>query len=169
MKHLGANNIHAKPTQKVGFVLKPHGFSGLVKIEIEDSDYTPKDFILLLINDKYVPFKIESFNPKANLLKLQGFDSVESLNDLIALPIVVILDKSIESDEINYQDYYLVDQISGNQYPITNIIEMPGHNLIEFRVDFKDALLPFHDDIVVSIDHEIKCIYANFPDGILDL
>lgn len=169
MKHPGATNIHLKPTQKVGFVLKSHGFSGQLKIEIDNPEYTPKDFILLLINDKFVPFKIESFNPQANILKLFGFNSVESVENLVALPIVQFVETSDLQIELNLVGYQLHDLISNQSFPITNVIEMPGHKLIEFRFNYKDGLLPFHEDIIAEINHENRCVYANFPDGILDL
>lgn len=168
MKHLGATNIHSKPTQKVGFVLKPHGYAGQLKIELEYDDYTPSEFILLSINDKFVPFKIESFNPDANIIKLFGFDSVDSVAHLVSLPIVELVDEA-ESDSPDIIGYTLIDENSQQQYVITAVLEMPGHNLIEFRVGYKDALLPFHQDIVTRIDHENQTVYAVFPDGILDL
>lgn len=168
MKHLGATNIHARPTQKVGFVLKPHGYAGQLKIELEYEDYTPSDFLLLLINDKFVPFKIESFNPDANIIKFSGFDSVDSVSHLISLPIVELVDE-VESDTPAIVGYTLIDEISQLHYVITAILEMPGHDLIEFRAGYKDALLPFHEDIVTRIDHDNQTVYAIFPDGILDL
>ncbi|MEZ4805663.1 MAG: hypothetical protein R2852_09325 [Bacteroidia bacterium] len=78
-----ANNIHARPTRQVGFVLKTHGFNGQLKIELED-EYKLSEFILLEINGKFVPFAIQSFNQTSGILKLSDFDSIEDVEDLVS-------------------------------------------------------------------------------------
>lgn len=168
MKHLGANNIHSKPTSKVGFVLKPHGYSGHLRFQLDDEANDPEEFLLLLINDKFVPFAIESINLQACIVKLKGFDSVEAVEHLVALPIVEFInDEVIQKSSL--VGYNLVDTNTNEHYVVTDEIEMPGHSLLEFRCGFKDCLLPFHSDIVSNIDHDTQTIYASFPEGILDL
>ncbi|MCC6818675.1 MAG: hypothetical protein IT245_07280 [Bacteroidia bacterium] len=168
MKHLGANNIHSKPTSKVGFVLKTHGYSGHLRVEFHENDFDLKDFILFLINDKFVPFRIESFNKNSGILKLKDFDSVDAVTQFLSLPIVELIDV-VDSSLPNFIGYNLHDSISGLEYPILNVIDMPGQTLLEFRCQYKDVLLPFHEDIISEINHDSKIIYATFPDGILDL
>ncbi len=168
--HIKALNIHHKPTRKVGFVLKPHGFNGNFRIVIEEEDYTPKDFLLLEINQKYVPYSIQSYNPDSNIIKLEGFDKVEQLEELISLPILELLEES-GPEEVGESivGYTLTDQHSGLSYEITGISYLPNNTLIEFRSEYKDILIPFHEDLIVDINHETKTVLANFPDGILDL
>lgn len=167
MKHLGANNIHSKPTRKVGFVLKPHGFNGHLKIDLSDESDLG-EFLFLLLNDKFVPFQIEHFNVNANIVKLKGLDSIESVEGFVGTTIV-ILEQEPESERLDLNGYTLIDKVSGEKFEITGIVEMPGNILIEFRNKYKDHLLPFHEDIVESIDHENLIVYAVFPEGILDL
>lgn len=166
--HLGATNIHSKPTQKVGFVLKTHGFNGQLKIDLED-DFIPKDFLYLSINDKFVPFTIEHFNLNASIVKLKGFNSAEAVADLIGLTILELSEAMPDSDEPDYSGYDILDKITGISYPVTSMVYLPNNTLIEFRVGFKDALVPFHEDIILSINDDEKIITAEFPDGILDL
>jgi 16S rRNA processing protein RimM len=149
------NNIHSKPTKKVGFVLKSHGFNGQIRIHLED-DYIPKDFLFLEINQKFVPFAIQSF------------DTIDQINELISLPIVEIIDTKPEETE-TIIGYSLIDNETGTEYTITDLIEYPGNVLIEFRNGFKDSLIPIHDDFITEINHGEKKIFARFPDGILDL
>jgi ribosomal 30S subunit maturation factor RimM len=75
----------------------------------------------------------------------------------------------IHEDGPDFSGYDIKDQSSDRSYPVTNMVYLPNNTLIEFRVDFKDVLLPFHDDIILSIDDDKKLIIAAFPDGILDL
>lgn len=168
MMHLGATNIHSKPTQKVGFVLKTHGFNGQLKIDLEE-DFTPKDFLYLSINDKFVPFAIEHLNLNASIVKLKGFNSAEAVADLVGLTILELSEAMADSDEADYSGYDILDKISGISYPVTSMVYLPNNTLIEFRVGFKDVLVPFHEDIILSINDDEKIITAEFPDGILDL
>jgi ribosomal 30S subunit maturation factor RimM len=46
---------------------------------------------------------------------------------------------------------------------------MPNQTLLEFRNGYKDTLLPFHPDLILEVNDELKTITAHFPDGILDL
>jgi 16S rRNA processing protein RimM len=161
-----ANNIHSKPTQKVGVVLKSHGYKGHLKFQcdfdIED------DFLLLEINQKFVPFEIEGINPQGSIIKLKGIDSETEASCLSGLSILAFSDE-IERDELDFEGYTLVDLLTNTSYVITNVELIPNNILLEFRNGFKDCLLPFSDGIIVSIDHDTQTIQANFPDGILDL
>jgi 16S rRNA processing protein RimM len=161
------NNIHSKPTKKVGFVLKSHGFNGHIRIHLED-DFIPKDFLFMEINQKFVPFAIQSFNKEALIVKLKEFDTIDQISDLISLPIIEIIDA--QPDEIEtIIGYTLIDNETGIEYTITDIIEYPGNVLLEFRNGFKDSLIPLHDDFITQINHSERKIFASFPDGILDL
>lgn len=160
------NNIHSKPTKKVGFVLKSHGFNGQIRVHLED-DYVPKDFLFLEINQKYVPFAIQSFNKESSIMKLKDFDTIDQINEIVSLPILDLISKPEEIESI--VGYTLIDNKTGQTYPITDVIEYPGNILIEFRNGFKDCLIPLHEDFVTEINHSEQKIFARFPDGILDL
>jgi 16S rRNA processing protein RimM len=160
------NNIHSKPTKKVGFVLKSHGFNGQIRVHLED-DFVPKDFLFLEINQKYVPFAIQSFNKDSSIMKLKDFDTIDQINEIVSLPILELISKPEEVDSII--GYTLINNETGENYPITNIIEYPGNVLIEFRNGFKDSLIPFNEDFITEINHSEQKIFASFPDGILDL
>lgn len=162
-----SNNIHHKPTRQVGFVLKPHGYSGQFRINLDD-DFELKDFLLIEINSKFVPFAIQSYNPDSGLVKLKDFNSIDDIQELMNLPILEVIDQ-VESEADTLVGYTLVDTISGLNFQITNIVEFPGNTLLEFRHEFKDVLLPFNPHIIIEIEHETKIIKAEFPDGILDL
>ena len=159
-------NIHSKPTKKVGFVLKSHGFNGQIRIHLDD-DFIPKDFLFLEINEKYVPFAIQSFNKDSSILKLKDFDTIDQINEIVSLPILDLVSKPKEAESII--GYTLVNEETGQTYPITDLIEYPGNVLIEFRNEFKDSLIPLHEDFILEINHSEQKIFARFPDGILDL
>lgn len=163
---LKANNIHSKPTQKVGFVVKTHGFKGQLKLDLIEG-YIPKDFLLLSINNKFVPYQIESLNEQANIVKLKDINNEDSANQFVGVDIVDF-DDEINND-IDYSQFKLVNLLDNKSYQITNTIEMPSQILVEIRVEYKDVLIPLHQDLGLKIDEDKKQIYLNFPEGILDL
>lgn len=167
MQHSGSHNIHSKPTRKVGFVLKPHGFNGHIRIKTDD-DFQPIDFLLIEINEKFVPYKISHFNANAEIVLLDGLNSSDEVEFLCGKSILDFVTESPEV-EFDFTSYQLENTLTGESYSITAVIEMPSQILIEFRVGYKDCLIPFHDDLVSEINHDLKLIKAQFPEGLLDL
>ena len=98
-------NIHSKPTSKVGFVLKTHGYKGFLKIVIDDEDFEPNDFLLIEINQKFVPFQIESYNPQSDLIKLKGFDSDIAVQDFVSANILKMEEISEELTDFDIIGY----------------------------------------------------------------
>lgn len=172
MQNSNHGNIHAKPTRKVGFVLKPHGFQGAVKIEL-DQTFTPKGFLLIQYNEKYVPFPIENFQTASGIVKLKFANSESEALDLCGRDILDFLEnlekENISDEFFDPAGYTLIDQESKMEYRITSKLNLPGHELLEFRAGNKDCLLPFNPDIIVKIDHKNQTIFALFPEGILDV
>ena len=68
-----------------------------------------------------------------------------------------------------YNDYTLINNDTKIEYRITDTLVMPNQTLLEFRNGYKDTLLPFHPDLILEVNDELKTITAHFPDGILDL
>ena len=164
-----ANHIHSKPTSQVGFVLKPHGFKGQLKITLNE-DFQPGPFLLISIHEKFVPFSIEQFNPASGIVKLEGVDDLEHAEELAGLEIIQILDELEVNSIPDLHDYTLLDlNHPETDYRVIQTIQISTQVLIEFRHGHKDCLIPMHDDIIVSIDHDLKIISAYFPEGILDL
>lgn len=152
----------------MGFVLKPHGFNGKLRIAIEDEDYDPAGFLLISVNDKFVPFAIEEFNEKAALVKLHGIDTLERAEELAGHSILELAADGQDEPQ-GLEGYTITDRNSGQTFDVTGISYLPNNTLIEFRNGYKDSLIPLHEDLIVEIDHENRTILADFPDGILDL
>jgi 16S rRNA processing protein RimM len=161
-------NIHDKPTRKVGFLLRTHGYKGHIKISLDEDDFEPEGFLLVSINDKFVPFKIDNYNDDAGIIKLKGINTIDEANKIVGKQVLdFVTENDTEADSFN--GYTLVDEVTKKEYPVTATVEMPNQVLLEFRNGYKDTLLPFHPDLIVSVNHETKTITAHFPEGILDL
>ena len=161
------NNIHSRPTHQVGFVLKPHGFNGQLKIQVED-DFEPQDFLLIEIHNKFVPFKIKQYNANAGIISLEDINSIEQAEALCNKKVLDFIGDQ-PSSSINIIGYTMINHANQERFAITNLLEYPNNVLLECRIGFKDVLIPFHEDFIVNIDHEAKSIEMNFPEGLLDL
>ena len=163
-------NIHDKPTRKVGFLLRTHGYKGHIKIAIDDEfeDFEPTGFLLVNINEKFVPFKIDNYNEDGGIIKLSGINSIEEAGIVVGKQVMEFVPDNAEP-AFTYQDYTLMDEETKIEYRITDMVVMPNQTLLEFRNGYKDTLLPFHPDLILEVNDELKTITAHFPDGILDL
>ncbi len=161
-------NIHDKPTRKVGFLLKPHGYKGHIKMAIEDDDFYPEDFLLVSVNDKFVPYRIEKYNQEADIIKLKNINSIDEATSLLGRAILDFVSDTPD-DSLDYTDYTLIDSATGTEYAITAVTEMPQQVFLEFRNGFKDSMFPFHPDLIEDVDHDKLTITVHFPEGLLDL
>ncbi|MEN9345954.1 MAG: rRNA processing protein RimM [Bacteroidota bacterium] len=161
------NNIHSRPTQQVGFVLKPHGFNGQLKIQLEE-DFIPQAFLCIEIQDKFVPFKIKQFNAPAGIVTLEDISNIEQAEALCNCKILDFVDQE-QTENKGLVGYKLINHANAEQYDITQILEYPNNLLLECRHGYKDILIPLHEDLIVSVDHEAKTIEMTIPEGLLDL
>ncbi len=162
----------------VGFIAKTHGIEGNVVLKINDSfpDETYEtDFVFIEIDGGLVPFKLIDINLRNNmtaLLKLEDMDTDDLSKSLVACP-VFFSKKDISSNDldesVNIEGYMLVDEKYGKVGLISEILNYKVNKLIQIYVGKKEILIPFSDELIVSIDNDKKEIIMNLPEGILDV
>jgi 16S rRNA processing protein RimM len=172
MKFIG--NIHSKPTQKVGFVMKTNGYKGWLRVfHYEEASKLPEkgDYLLVNPEGKWVPFLIEDVSDSASLVKLKHLDSDESASFLAGCDILEFSDESLEmsSEPTGLEGYDLLDQNGVMKGTILQLIEMPGHEVLEIEFNKENLLVPFHDSLIIEIDDEKKIVWMNWPEGLDEL
>lgn len=165
---------HSEPTQKVGSVVKTHGYKGFIKLFFDNDDFEDlalqQDFLYVVRQGRWVPFKIEEVNSKHGAIKLTDFQSdtdvLPLLNAEIVLPVSLIdslpKEQSIINFELHNQDGLVVGEI-------TDIIDMPGHTLLEVQSTNGNILIPFHESLVLQIEEEAQILTLQIAEGLLDL
>ncbi|MFC2114554.1 hypothetical protein ACFLRI_04325, partial [Bacteroidota bacterium] len=63
------------------------------------------------------------------------------------------------------QGFTLLDQNGIRTGIITAIIDNPAHYLLELD---HDKLIPFHEDLIINMDTDNKCVTLRIADGLLD-
>jgi 16S rRNA processing protein RimM len=163
----------------VGKITKVHGYEGAVTIRLERnfSDNIPgMESVFIESDGRPVPFLIEySEQPDNHTLRLKfsGYDSDIKVKEFVGCRIYLTEDSSAEEsvlitpDLINYEVHSATGISLGI---ISEIIENPGQLLLSIiSGSGKNILLPLHEDLIESIDHEKKIIMMIIPEGIADI
>lgn len=161
-----AQIIHTKPTHKVGFVLKPHGYNG--QITIQTSEIVDDDFLLIDYNNKWVPFKILSKHQ--NIVKLKDVDTFEMASEISGKDILTFSDNSESKENTDWLvGYSFIDNCNKKTGSIIQIIELPGHLNALVSVGEKTCQIPIHNDFIIEKNSDAKTLLLNLPSGIFDL
>lgn len=171
--------MQADDCYQLGFVSKKHGLGGAVVV-ILDVDY-PEDYITLEsvfveINNKLVPFFIESISIKGNkaFVKFEEVDTAESAEELKGNALFLPLDSLPELEEGQFYfheviGYHLEDIKYGKVGIIKSILSGPQQDLFQVDAEGKEVLVPIIDDLITKVDHEQKILIVSLPDGFLDI
>lgn len=164
------NNLHY-----VGFIKKTHGFKGAVKLCIERESFTPKSTepLFLEYDKKGVPFFIQSLSGEDTewLVTFDDIDSVDLAEDLVGRGVFA---ESAGSGDFLFPDseiigYTLVDKHLGETGQVISLIEKPGQDLLEVQHPSGSFFIPFVPEMFTDVDHHRKIIYADLPDGLVQL
>jgi 16S rRNA processing protein RimM len=159
-----------------GYFLKPHGFKGSITFHQSlkgKISYNKIDHILLSVNNLYTPFFIEKIDHKGKIIfKLEGINSENQAKDLQSKN-VFIHNKFKKEIPVEIKetliDYQVTDKNAGNLGKIIRIDEMPSYTILVVEKDGKEILLPNNNDFIVDINHNMKMINYNAPDGLISL
>ena len=163
---------------EIGYVRKTHGYKGVVKIVLLDhidlEDGIPAFF--LEKNGERLPYFPESigFNGSGEmLLKLEEVNSSEVAALLKGSTVYVDTKFVILSDDnegyLDLAGFTLIDLNKGNIGPVIETLELPGHDVLVVKYDGREIMVPFHEELVESIEEEQQVIRFRLPEGILEL
>lgn len=173
--------INRKDVVEIGKVMKAHGLAGEVNAIIDpEVDIDALGCIVIEIDGILVPFFIEGWRGKggeACLLKIDGFDSGDSLNSIINKEIYA-LKKDAPVNEQNDGEIYLSDLVGytildngGNGIGVIEDYDDSTLNVI-FMVNTpegKRLLIPATDEFIIDVDENGRTITMVLPEGILNL
>jgi len=162
----------------LGRISKVHGFEGAVTVKLEKTfieNIPDMESVFLEVEGKPVPFFIESSEyPGGDILRLKflGYNTFESVNEFSGCRIFLTTGRKQKSGAdantlISYKICLTDKSIVGT---INEIIENPGQWLLQVTTPAgKKLLIPFHEDIIVSIDKRKKIIIMDLPEGLLGI
>ncbi|MCZ2100144.1 MAG: ribosome maturation factor RimM [Chitinophagales bacterium] len=162
----------------IGQLLKSVGTSGEMKVLVQDEFFEDVDqcgHFFVKNKGNYVPYFIEYFRESADLIiKIEEMDTPEAVNCLVLEPIY-LPQSDIQSEggstsaEMTQLEQY---EIYDNGQCIGKIIELqPMKHQLLATVNYqgKEIMIPIHESLIESINHDTRQINMNLPDGILEL
>ena len=161
---------------EAGYFLKPHGFKGSIAFHQSanvEISYELIDHIILSVNNLFTPFFIEKIDHKGKLIfKLEGINTEIEAKKLQSKKVYVSnkFKTEIKSEkEFDLIDYTVIDLQRGSLGKIKRIEEMPNYTILVVEKDDKEILLPNNENFIIDINHELKLINYNAPEGLISL
>lgn len=166
---------------QLGYIIKPHGLKGDVQVFLdtdEPSAYRKLESVFALQGQQLVPFFIKSIVVRGDKA-IVGFEDIHSKDEASPLKGTKLFLPLEFLPELKGDEYYLhelegfevfdaaTDQSVG---VIKGLIEMgPQLTLMVEHASGKEVLLPFSDELKVSLDKAQRTLHLNIAEGLLDL
>jgi 16S rRNA processing protein RimM len=163
----------------LGRITKIHGNDGSVSVKLEQEfigNLPEMESVFLETEGKPVPFFIYSYEYNGGdtvRFQFQGYRSYDKLAEfsgcrifLTSVPDSYEKDDSSE-DLTGFTVYSSLNKVTGT---VTETIINPGQILLLIsNPGGKEMLIPFHEDLIVSIDRKKKKIIMNLPEGLEEI
>lgn len=165
----------------VGKIVNTHGVKGEVKV-VTQTDFPDVRFAkgssLLLVDPasgQTVPVTVESGRPQKNvyMVRFEGMDGINSVEPYRNWLIKVTEDELVELDEDEFYHHEIIGcrvvTDEGEELGTIGEIMSPGANdvWVVNRPKGKDILIPYIDDVVLSVDVENKLVTVQLLEGLL--
>ena len=164
---------------QLGYVIKKHGLKGEVNVLLDVDDpvqYTALESVFVEINQKLVPFFIESIQIKGNkaLVRFEDINSVEQAEQLqsCALYLPLTLLPKLDDHRFYYHEiigYQVVDQRLGAIGKVKDVYTSGKQDLLAIEFQSKEILVPVSDEVVGKVDRELATLAVTLPEGLLEI
>ncbi len=162
--------IFPPKTTTVGKIVSKHGFKGNLNIQIESiffDELNEGDYLFVIVDQKGVPFLIESLNANKQIVKLQFVDTEMQALELVGKPIAILFHEDHQETNNNPLDeFQLFDQ--NNQYigHIKGIESYPGHDMLVLICENREILIPFIEEWITNLDEDSRTLQMTLPEGL---
>ena len=160
--------------QKIAQVLKSNGRDGELLVSftgIAPEEIDLEEPVFVEFDGLPVPFYFESFQQRGNSRALVRLTGVRSLADADELAGAALLaeDGVYEEDEEDLTGWTVLDADGNEVGTISAHEDIPGNPCVWVRTKKGEALVPLHEDLVLSVDEDAMTLRMVVPEGILDL
>ncbi|NOU48162.1 MAG: 16S rRNA processing protein RimM [Bacteroidales bacterium] len=162
-----------------GKVIKTHGIKGEISIRIDSdnpSDYSDIKFILLEINNKLIPFFIDSLKINQNkaYVAIQDMKTIEGAMELVGYEIYLPLDQlpKLIGNKFYYHEvpgFKVIDKTYGLLGTIDRVLEYPNQAVFQVFYKDKEVLIPIQDEVILKLNRKTKTFEIDAPEGLIDL
>ena len=159
---------------RVAQVLKSNGTDGellLSFFDVAPEDMDLQEPVFIEFDGLPVPFYFESFTPRGNnraLVRLTGVRSLKDADELAGQSVYAdYFEEEEEEDLVGWEVRNADGQSVGT---VVDYEDIPGNLCLWVeRPDGEQVLLPFHEDLILSMEESTQTITMSIPEGILEL
>ncbi len=132
----------------------------------------------LFIEEKkgqFIPWFIEKTKIRTaeeTLVKLEGVDTKEKAQKLSRQPVwlsEIDFDKNVSKRAPVKLLGYHIHEAGEDLGEILELIEQPHQLLCRLQIQGKDVFIPLHEESLERVDHKLKIVQVNLPEGLLDI
>ena len=169
----------------IGYTKKTHGIGGELKFVIEEQyleDFLRNERIFLNVKGSQVPYFVVNVRGKGEMiLKLEEVDSREAAFTLQSREVFLReqdlvpghqRELEVEEETLEYEHvagFLLVDKTAGEVGRIEEVLDMPQQEMAFLKHKGRDVLIPLNEQFIISIDEKAKKVFADLPEGLLDV
>ncbi|MGN1214653.1 MAG: ribosome maturation factor RimM [Candidatus Cryptobacteroides sp.] len=165
---------------KIARVLKSNGTEGEALIGFRETDpetLKTTEPVFITFDGLLVPFFIESFARRGSskaLVRLTGVNSLNDAEEIVGKDIFVrpdaLTDYEEDDGELTLDDligWSLLDGEGHRAGTISGYEDIPGNPCLYVETDNGQAMLPFHEDLILSVDEDSGTIVMSIPEGLI--
>ena len=151
----------------VAKILKSNGTDGDILIgllNIDAEDINTEEPVFVEFDGLPVPFFIESLTPRGNtraIVHLTDIDSLADAEEIVGRNICIDAEDESEEEE-DFTGWTLFDKET-RIGEINGLEDIPGNPCLCVG----DALVPLHQDLILSVDRASRTIVMSIPDGLI--
>ncbi len=163
----------------IGHFLKPHSFRGKLKAAFLVSgleDYVlAGSWIFPLLGGRPVPYKVTDITWSDDTTAIMKLENINDEADATGLKGVEFMAKIDDADweeltgtgEVSIIGYAIEDEELGAIGTVTDVIEGAAQDIIVGVLKGREIMIPYHEDLIINIDHQAEKIYTRVPEGLI--
>jgi 16S rRNA processing protein RimM len=170
------NKLAMENLVHVGFILKPHGYQGLIKVSLlrEEAEEIQTEWVMLMINNKPVPFFVVQNTPGHNewLIQLEDINSDDDVKEIQGVQVYIpssLLPEVESNTTASLIGYQVIDNQEGNIGVILDDYESAKQHFISLEHKGLEVIIPNVTEIIYHIDFDKKLVFSKIPEGLLDI
>ncbi|MBO5596835.1 MAG: hypothetical protein J5917_08725 [Bacteroidales bacterium] len=160
---------------RVAQVLKSNGTDGellLSFFDVAPEDIDLQEPVFIEFDGLPVPFYFESFTPRGTkraLVRLTGVRSLKDADELAGQAVYADYFEE-EGEDADLLGWTLCNADGRAVGTVVDYEDIPGNLCLWVeRPDGGQVLVPFHEDLILSVEESTQTVTLSLPEGILDL
>lgn len=162
---------------QIAKVLKSNGTDGDVLLgfkTIQPEDIDTKEPVYIYFDGLPVPFFIESLTKKGSDKAIAHLNDINCLRDAEEIVGQAVyadyLEEVDDEDDFSALEGWTVNDAGGNTVgTVSQFIDIPANPCLEVETKNGAAIIPLHEDLIISLDQKTRILEMEIPDGLLDL